>query len=73
MLAAHHAVVEELVRSGVPRHLAYQLADAYGAEAAAELQQDPYTALQGMKGATWQVMEALAAARGLPPNLPGRG
>lgn len=70
---AHHSAVEELVRSHVPRNLARQLADAYSADAAAVLAKDPYSALQGLKGATWQIMDALAAARGLPPDLPSRG
>ena len=59
--------------AGAPPRLARALASAHGTAAPGLLAADPYSACDGLPGASWRAVEALAARAGAPPGSLSRG
>ena len=70
--ALQRDAVQALVNLGLPRGLASRAVEAKGVDVATSVKRCPFTALRGVKGCTFPVLDDLATQLGLPPSAPGR-
>jgi ATP-dependent exoDNAse (exonuclease V) alpha subunit len=70
--ALQRDAVQSLVDVGLNRGLASNAVEAKGVDVAAAVKRCPFTALRGIKGCSFEVLDDLAAHLGLPPAAPGR-
>ena len=70
--ALQRDAVQSLVNLGLNRGLASKAVEAKGVDVAAAVKRCPFSALRGIKGCTFAVLDDLATQLGLPPAAPGR-
>ena len=70
--ALQRDAVQSLASLGLNRGLASTAVDAKGVDVAAAVKRCPFSALRGIKGCTFAVLDDLATQLGLPPATPGR-
>jgi len=66
------AAVDALVELGIRRALAAKAVEAAGPDVVAQVRTNPFDALRGIRGFTFEVLDQLAASMGLASSHPGR-